>query len=166
MLGSPGQLNPAIESNHSSPQASNEFARTADMDYTRKRNHSASEDLSPQDYLQHGGPDRYPPQGGWAGQHGADQTPQYAAGYYPQGASQNGYSDLSQFAAGARGSITSNGADIANGHVPQAADDMNMEVNDSNWAWSEDMVNKCVYQPEPPEFSMLTKNLGITRPCI
>ena len=144
VMGAPAQPNQIMESTHSSPQASNELARIADMDYSRKRNHSVTEDLSP-DYI---GTERYPPPGGWNGQDGADQTPQYEAGYYPGGASQNGYTGVTQYAAGPGASMMSNGANTTNGHgqsSTQDTDNMNMDVTgDANWQWNEEVIDTCV----------------------
>ena len=146
VMGAPTQPNQIMESTHSSPQASNELARIADMDYSRKRNHSASEDLSPHDYI---GTERYPPPGGWSGQDGADQTPQYESSYYTQGASQNGYTGVNQYVAGPRASMMSNGADPINGHGQSSTQDtnnMNLDVAavDANWQWDEESINTCV----------------------
>ena len=117
------------------------------MDFNRKRNHSASEDLSPQDYLQHAGTDRFPPQGGWATQHGADQTPQYATGYYPPNTPQNGYADLTQFPTGPRASMTSNASGLPNAQTQSSAHsttNMNMETANPNFEWNKDMIAMCV----------------------
>jgi hypothetical protein len=55
----------ALNSNHSSPHGGNDFERSQDLGYGRKRTHSVSEQGYLQSQLQHAAGEKYPANGSW-----------------------------------------------------------------------------------------------------
>ena len=143
-----------MDSNQSSPQGPNEYARHGELDHSRKRRHSNPDDLSPQAFGQtqlHNSQDRYPPAGGWVSQDNVNQLPQYNPNYYNQVSPQATYHDLGYNHPSHKPQMSLNGNISTSGRshgaglnisINEARMDEQMDTGDVDFQWKENLIDE------------------------